>query len=220
VSRIEVTAYAHGATELLGVQIDAAINSGNSGGCVQQLQDCIAGGSELPVRLQVASAPVTSWVQWPALHRLSARLNPVPFPPLCRSPVFNELGEVVGIAFQSYAGSDAENIGYVIPTPGALQGCNCAVLLAPAVNLAEPFCLARSVSTDHPVPTPQCLPSVLGSAVIAHFLDDYRAIGDFTGFPALGVQWQRMESEALRCAVLAELTCFECCIDGAWRARR
>ena len=29
VSRIEVTAYAHGATELLGVQIDAAINSGN-----------------------------------------------------------------------------------------------------------------------------------------------------------------------------------------------
>ena len=26
-------------------------------------------------------------------------------------PVFNELGEVVGIAFQSYAGSDAENIG-------------------------------------------------------------------------------------------------------------
>lgn len=32
VSRIEVTAYAHGATELLGVQIDAAINSGNSGG--------------------------------------------------------------------------------------------------------------------------------------------------------------------------------------------
>jgi S1-C subfamily serine protease len=33
------------------------------------------------------------------------------------SPVFNELGEVVGIAFQSYAGSDAENIGYVIPTP-------------------------------------------------------------------------------------------------------
>jgi S1-C subfamily serine protease len=32
VSRIEVTAYAHGAAELLGVQIDAAINSGNSGG--------------------------------------------------------------------------------------------------------------------------------------------------------------------------------------------
>lgn len=32
VSRIEVTSYAHGSTELLAVQIDAAINSGNSGG--------------------------------------------------------------------------------------------------------------------------------------------------------------------------------------------
>ena len=32
VSRVEVTKYAHGATELLSLQIDAAINSGNSGG--------------------------------------------------------------------------------------------------------------------------------------------------------------------------------------------
>eukprot|EP01018_Ginkgo_biloba_P017339 Gb_10855 [translate_table: standard] len=32
VSRIEVTSYAHGAAELLGIQIDAAINPGNSGG--------------------------------------------------------------------------------------------------------------------------------------------------------------------------------------------
>ncbi|KAF5836411.1 trypsin-like cysteine/serine peptidase domain-containing protein [Dunaliella salina] len=32
VSRIEVTSYVHGSTELLGIQIDAAINSGNSGG--------------------------------------------------------------------------------------------------------------------------------------------------------------------------------------------
>lgn len=64
VSRIEVTSYAHSSTELLGVQIDAAINSGNSGG-----------------------------------------------------PVFNQAGECVGIAFQSLASGDAENIGYVIPTP-------------------------------------------------------------------------------------------------------
>ncbi|KFM29273.1 Protease Do-like 9 [Auxenochlorella protothecoides] len=98
VSRIEVTSYAHGATELLGVQIDAAINSGNSGG-----------------------------------------------------PVFNEAGECVGVAFQSYAGSEAENIGYVIPTP-----------------------------------------------VIHHFLVDYQRNGTFTGFPALGIQWQRMESATLR----------------------
>ena len=32
VSRTEVTNYAHGGIDLLGVQIDAAINSGNSGG--------------------------------------------------------------------------------------------------------------------------------------------------------------------------------------------
>lgn len=32
-------------------------------------------------------------------------------------PVFNEIGQCVGIAFQSMAGQDAENIGYVIPTP-------------------------------------------------------------------------------------------------------
>ncbi|KAL5654412.1 hypothetical protein ACJX0J_033731, partial [Zea mays] len=32
VSRIEILSYVHGSTELLGLQIDAAINSGNSGG--------------------------------------------------------------------------------------------------------------------------------------------------------------------------------------------
>ncbi|KAL0022757.1 hypothetical protein WJX77_012242 [Trebouxia sp. C0004] len=100
VSRIEVTPYVHGSTELLGVQIDAAINSGNSGG-----------------------------------------------------PVFNEVGECVGIAFQSLSGSDAENIGYVIPTP-----------------------------------------------VIQHFLTDFRQNGKFTGFPVMGMKWQRMESHALRSA--------------------
>lgn len=98
VSRIEVTPYAHGASELLAVQIDAAINSGNSGG-----------------------------------------------------PVLSEHGDCIGIAFQSYAGSDAENIGYVIPIP-----------------------------------------------VIDHFLRDYEVHGNFTGFPSIGIQWQKMESEALR----------------------
>ena len=33
VSRIEVTSYAHGSAELLGIQIDAAINSGTQKGC-------------------------------------------------------------------------------------------------------------------------------------------------------------------------------------------
>lgn len=64
VSRIEVMSYVHGSTELLGVQIDAAVNPGNSGG-----------------------------------------------------PTFNDSGECVGIAFQGLNASDAENIGYIIPTP-------------------------------------------------------------------------------------------------------
>ncbi|KAJ8452407.1 hypothetical protein Cgig2_006212 [Carnegiea gigantea] len=64
VSRIEILSYVHGSTELLGLQIDAAINSGNSGG-----------------------------------------------------PAFNDKGNCVGIAFQSLKHEDAENIGYVIPTP-------------------------------------------------------------------------------------------------------
>eukprot|EP00850_Spirogloea_muscicola_P019028 SM000181S03553 [mRNA] locus=s181:225502:231751:- [translate_table: standard] len=94
----QVTSYVHGASELLGAQIDAAINSGNSGG-----------------------------------------------------PAFNERGECVGIAFQSLKGNDAENIGYVIPTP-----------------------------------------------VIFHFLNDYERNGHYTGFPVLGIIWQKMENSALR----------------------
>jgi len=98
VSRIEVTDYSHGSTDLLAIQIDAAINGGNSGG-----------------------------------------------------PVFNARGECCGIAFQALVGSDVENVGYVIPTP-----------------------------------------------VVHHFLTDYGRTGGFSGFPALGIQWQRMESDALR----------------------
>jgi S1-C subfamily serine protease len=93
-----VTQYSHGSIDLLGIQIDAAINGGNSGG-----------------------------------------------------PVFNKRGQCCGIAFQGLSGSDVENVGYVIPTP-----------------------------------------------VVHHFLSDYVENGTFTGFPGLGIQWQRMESEALR----------------------
>ncbi|GAQ86753.1 HrtA/DegP protease [Klebsormidium nitens] len=101
VSRIEVTSYAHGSSELLGVQIDAAINAGNSGG-----------------------------------------------------PAFNESGNCVGIAFQSLKNEDAENIGYVIPTP-----------------------------------------------VINHFITDFERTGGYTGFPILGIEWQKMENPQLRKAL-------------------
>ena len=33
---------------------------------------------------------------------------------------------------------------------------------------------------------------------MSHFLTDYVRSTAFTGFPSLGIQWQRMESEALR----------------------
>ncbi|KAF1888082.1 hypothetical protein Lal_00024094 [Lupinus albus] len=101
VSRIEILSYVHGSTELLGLQIDAAINSGNSGG-----------------------------------------------------PAFNDKGKCVGIAFQSLKHEDAENIGYVIPTP-----------------------------------------------VITHFIQDYENNGKYTGFPILGVEWQKMENPDLRTAM-------------------
>lgn len=39
---------------------------------------------------------------------------------------------------------------------------------------------------------------VIPTPVVTHFLDDYSRTGTFSGFPALGVQWQRMESDALR----------------------
>ncbi|GAV81017.1 Trypsin domain-containing protein [Cephalotus follicularis] len=101
VSRIEILSYVHGSTELLGLQIDAAINSGNSGG-----------------------------------------------------PAFNDRGKCVGIAFQSLKHEDAENIGYVIPTP-----------------------------------------------VITHFIQDYEKNGAYTGFPILGIEWQKMENPDLRNAM-------------------
>ncbi|KAG8638828.1 hypothetical protein MANES_14G068600v8 [Manihot esculenta] len=101
VSRIEILSYVHGSTELLGLQIDAAINSGNSGG-----------------------------------------------------PAFNDKGHCVGIAFQSLKHEDVENIGYVIPTP-----------------------------------------------VITHFIQDYEKKGAYTGFPFLGIEWQKMENPDLRMAM-------------------
>ena len=49
---------------------------------------------------------------------------------------------------------DAENIGYVIPTP-----------------------------------------------VMEHFINDYERNGQYTAFPALGIEWQKMESPFMRKAL-------------------
>lgn len=48
----------------------------------------------------------------------------------------------------------------------------------------------------------KCHPShryVIPTPVIHHFLTDYQRNGQFTGFPSLGIRWQRMESDHLRC---------------------
>jgi S1-C subfamily serine protease len=39
---------------------------------------------------------------------------------------------------------------------------------------------------------------VIPTSVVAHFLDDFQKNGRYTGFPMLGVQWQSMESDALK----------------------
>lgn len=115
VSRIEVTSYVHGSTELLGVQIDAAINSGNSGTthlshCLQQ--PALAAWSLLLVYCSGISKFHTHCALGDSHINLTRVIDLV-----TGGPVFNEVGECVGIAFQSLSGSDAENIGYVIPTP-------------------------------------------------------------------------------------------------------
>ena len=196
VSRIEVTSYVHGSTELLGVQIDAAINSGNSGAAVNYYHHtlslpscldcwCFSCNQQIPLK----HGAISMRCEFPAFSMsfvlLACGVNSRPSPCLLKQylqikaairddsccplgfllkatifsldlahvppssrqmfytkalvakllgfidtarqmrsfhhcaggPVFNEVGECVGIAFQSLAGSDAENIGYVIPTP-------------------------------------------------------------------------------------------------------
>lgn len=80
---------------------------------------------------------------------------------------------------QSFAGGEAENIGWIIPTP-----------------------------------------------VINHFLKDFITNGAFTGFPSLGIKWQRMESACLRrgfCALCPVLLCpsgFAWIVDTCREARK
>ena len=60
----------------------------------------------------------------------------------------------MGIAFQSLKHDEAENIGYIIPTP-----------------------------------------------VIKHFILDYERNGHYTGFPTLGILWQKLENPDMRKAL-------------------
>ncbi len=70
VSRIEVTSYSHGATELLGIQIDAAINPGNSGASLSQAALLASPSKALMfIRIQVYDGQVCELFAkkvWPA----------------------------------------------------------------------------------------------------------------------------------------------------------
>ncbi len=105
VSRIEVTSYVHGSSELLGVQIDAAINAGNSGAererchcCCNRARGGCTEGFTSPacsVRLQrpCIDAHVVQCRSAARHQRLScARAG---------GPAFTNRGECCGIAFQS-----------------------------------------------------------------------------------------------------------------------
>ena len=88
-------------------------------------------------------------------------------------PSFSDQGECVGIAFQSLKHEEAENIGYVIPPP---------VIEHFITGMLGCCCEAGRLKTR----------------VISA---DYERNGRYTGFPALGIEWQKMESPALRAAL-------------------
>jgi S1-C subfamily serine protease len=89
VSRIEVTSYSHGAAELLGVQIDAAINSGNSGGpafnregkCVgvafQSLKDSETENIGYIIPTPVIDHFISDYVKTGKVQRLSPRFSAI-----------------------------------------------------------------------------------------------------------------------------------------------
>ncbi|CAL5441220.1 unnamed protein product [Camellia sinensis] len=138
VSRIEILSYVHGSTELLGLQIDAAINSGNSGG-----------------------------------------------------PAFNDKGNCVGIAFQSLKHEDVENIGYVIPTPVIMHFIQDYEKNGAYTEKHEKEDEEYNGGREWRVVNPCIEAPVFEEYLI--YLPSY-----FTGFPILGVEWQKMENPDMR----------------------
>ncbi|GER45055.1 DegP protease 9 [Striga asiatica] len=94
-------------------------------------------------------------------------------------PAFNDKGNCVGIAFQSLKHEDAENIGYVIPTPVIMH-----------------FIQDYEKNGTYTVITK--LSSII-SIIINPILCPPRIILCCPlGFPILGVEWQKMENPDLR----------------------
>ncbi|GJT30247.1 protease Do-like protein 9 [Tanacetum coccineum] len=59
------------------------------------------------------------------------------------------------------------------------------------------------------IPTPQ----------IMHFIQDYEKNGSYTGFPILGIEWQKMKNPDLRKCSTDESRCYGYTLDGQWRSR-
>ncbi len=68
--------------------------------------------------------------------------------------------------------------------------------MLPLCSLCLPFRDHLRPWSDHLITCPTPL-----SAVINHFITDYERNGRYTGFPALGIEWQKMESPVLRSAL-------------------
>lgn len=58
----------------------------------------------------------------------------------------------------------------------------------PSPHAHQPSSLPPHFKCRYIIPTP----------VVFHFLDDFANNGTYTGFPVMGVDWQRMDSAALR----------------------
>lgn len=112
VSRIELQEYAQGGETLLAIQIDAAINSGNSGGPVINDDD--------KVRILSAIFPFPGVCVCVCVNRCgvgegtNSSHDNADFL-LCSLPPSFPSSQLVGVAFQSLSSHDTENIGYVIP---------------------------------------------------------------------------------------------------------
>ena len=67
-------------------------------------------------------------------------------------------------------------------------------------HLPTPFCLLQHEDAEnigYVIPTP----------VMEHFINDYERNGQYTAFPALGIEWQKMESPFMRTALGMQVCC-------------
>ena len=88
--------------------------------------------------------------------------------------------------------------------PSCLPLCLPACLPTACLPARNPPHLLHSLPASLPHPPPPPPPHHTHPhtpAVIQHFINDYERHGRYTGFPSMGVEWQKMESPVLRQAL-------------------